>query len=79
MVSEGMELNGNEVHVLWCNHKLRRIYKHSSDAIADLKRLREAGYKDCYVSCQQLQYQTREAGPITDEQLAALKRCVERS
>jgi len=78
-VSEGIERNGNEVHVLWCAHKLRAIYYRSADAIADLKRLREKGYKDCYVSCVQVQNQMREPEPLDPETIEALKRCVERS
>ncbi len=78
-MSEGIERNGNEVHVLWSNHKLRTIYYNASDAITDLNILREKGYKDCYVSCVQLQPQAREASPLDDETIDALKKCVERS
>lgn len=78
-MSEGIELNGNEVHVLWSNHKMRTIYYNSHDAITDLKILREKGYKDCYVSCVQVQTQAREAEPLDPDTIEALKRCVERS
>jgi len=74
-----MEKNGNEVHVLWCQHKLKTIYYRAADAIADLKLLRERGYTDCYVSCVQVQTQQREPEPLDPETLEALKKCVERS
>ena len=78
-MSEGIERNGNEVHVLWCEHKLKAIYYRAADALADLKLLREKGYKDCCVSCVQVQNQTREPQHLDIQTIKALKQCVERS
>lgn len=78
-MNEGIVKNGHEVHVLWSNHKLRTVYYNVDDAITDLRILRDKGYKDCYVSCVQVQPQPREAEPLDTETIEALKQCVERS
>jgi len=69
----------NEVHVLWCNHKLRTVYSCLAAAVCDAQVMREKGYKDIYVSSVQVQPKRREADPLDPETIEALKRCVERS
>lgn len=69
----------SEVYVLYNGGKLRAAYASKAHAVLDRERLIAKGYKDVRVQDVQLQPQAREASPLDDETIEALKKCVERS
>lgn len=67
-----------EIIVMYNDGKLRMVYAHEADALCDRERLLAQGYKSIRLQRVQVQYESRVKEPLSADEIADLRRCVER-
>lgn len=68
-----------EIVVMYNEGKLRMVYAHEADALCDRERLIAQGYKSIRIQRVQVQHETRVQAPLSADEVASLRKCVERS